>query len=164
MFSFPFVSYSLPHRALQNVLFNFPHIQFSSVTQSGPSLCYPMNCSPLVLPVHHQLWSSLKLTSIELVMPSSHLISVIPCCSFPQSLPASVISNESTPMRWPKYWSFRFSIIPSKEHPGLISFRMDQLGLLKSMGLSRVFSITTVQKRQFFHGQLCSQHNNHIHT
>ena len=125
MFSFPFVSYSLPHRALQNVLFNFPHIQFSSVTQSGPTLCYPMNCSPLVLPVHHQLWSSLKLTSIELVMPSSHLISVIPCCSFPQSLPASVISNESTPLRWPKYWSFRFSISPSKEHPGLISFRMD---------------------------------------
>ena len=68
-------------------------------------------------------------------MPSSHLISVIPFCSFPQSLQASVFSNESTlHMRWPKYWSFSFSIIPSKEIPGLISFRMDWLDLLPVYG------------------------------
>ena len=61
--------------------------------------------------------------------------SVVPFSSCPQSLPASVFSNESTLcMRWPKYWSFSFSIIPSKEHPGLISFRMDCLDLLAVQG------------------------------
>ena len=61
--------------------------------------------------------------------------SVVPFSSCPQSLPASVFSNESTRhMRWPKYWSFSFSIIPSKEHPGLISFRMDWLDLLAVQG------------------------------
>ena len=74
-------------------------------------------------------WSSLRLTSIESVMPSSHLILCCPLFSCPQSLPASrVFSNEATlRMRWLKYWSFSFSTIPSKEHPGLISFRMDWL-------------------------------------
>ena len=74
--------------------------------------------------------------------------SVIPFSSCPQSLPASVFYSESTCcMRWPKYWSFSFSIIPSKEIPGLISFRMDWLDLLavQGTGLSRVFSNTTVE-------------------
>ena len=63
------------------------------------------------------------------------LSSVVPFSSCPQSLPASVFSNESTlPMRWPKYWSFSFSISPSNEHPGLISFRMDWLDLLAVQG------------------------------
>ena len=76
-----------------------------------------------------------------------------------------VFSNESTlRMRWPKYWSFIFSITPSKEIPGLISFRMDWLDLLESKGLSRVFSNTTLQKHQFFGAQLSSQSNSHIHT
>ena len=76
-----------------------------------------------------------------------------------------VFSNETTlRMRWPKYWSFSFSIIPSKEHPGPISFRMDWLDLLAVQGLSRVFSNTTVQKHQFFGTQLSSQYNFHIHT
>ena len=57
-------------------------------------------------------------------------------------------------MRWPKYWSFSFSISPSKEHPGLISFRMDWLDLLALKGISKVFPNTTVQKRQFFGAQL----------
>ena len=79
--------------------------------------------------------SSLKLTSIESVIPSSHLILCCPLFSCPQSLPAS----ESFPMsqlrmRWPKYWSFSFSTIPSKEIPGLISFRMDLLDLLAVQG------------------------------
>ena len=73
-------------------------------------------------------------------------------------------SNESTLcMRWPKYWSFSFSISPSKEHPGMISFRMDWLDLLAVQGLSRVFSNTTVQKHQFFGTQLSSQSNSYIH-
>ena len=76
-------------------------------------------------------WSSLKLRSIKSVMPSSHLILDRPLLLLP---PASVFSNESTLcMRWPKYWSFSFSIIPSKEHPGLI-FRMDWLNFLAAQG------------------------------
>ena len=82
--------------------------------------------------------SSLKLTSIESVMPSSHLILCHPLFLLP-SIPPSirVFCNESMlPMRWPKYWSFSFSIIPFKEHPGLISFRMEWLDLLQN-GLVR---------------------------
>ena len=80
--------------------------------------------------------SSLKLTSIESVMPSSHLILCCPLLLLPPILPnIRVFSNESTLCtRWPKYWSFSFSIIPSKEHPGLISFRMDWLDLLAVQG------------------------------
>ena len=81
-------------------------------------------------------WSSLKLTSIESVMPSSHLILGRPLLLLPPIPPSiRVFSNESTLlMRWPKYWSFSFSIIPSKEYPGLISFRMDWLDLLAVQG------------------------------
>ena len=81
-------------------------------------------------------WSSLRLTSIESVMPSSHLILCCPLLLLPL-IPSSirVFSNESAlRMRWPKYWSFSFSIIPSKEHPGLISFRMDWVDLLAVQG------------------------------
>ena len=80
--------------------------------------------------------SSLKLTSIELVMPSSHLILCCPLFLLSPIPPSiRVFSNESAlRMRWPKYWSFNFSIIPSKEHPGLISFRMDWLDLLAVQG------------------------------
>ena len=104
--------------------------------------------------------SSLRLMSIESVMPSSHLILGRPLLLLPPIPPRiRVFSNESTlPMRWPKYWSFSFSIIPSKVIPGLISFRMDWLGL------SRVFSNTTVQKHKFFGTQPSSQSNSHIHT
>ena len=80
--------------------------------------------------------SSLRLTSIESVMPSSHLILCHPPFLRPPIPPSiRVFSNESTLcMRWPKYWSFSFSIIISKEHPGLISFRMDWLDLLAVQG------------------------------
>ena len=111
--------------------------------------------------------SLLKLISIELVMPSSHLILCRPLLLLPPIPPSiRVFPSESTlPMRWPKYWSYSFSISPSNEHLGLISFRMDWLDLLvESLGLSRVFSKTTVQKHQFFGAQLSSQFNSHIHT
>ena len=77
-------------------------------------------------------WSCLRLTSIESVMPSIHLILCHPLLFLPPIPPSiRVFSNESTLlMRWPKYWSFSFRVIPSKEHPGLISFRMDWLDLL----------------------------------
>ena len=109
-------------------------IQFSSVAQSCPTLCDPMNCST---PVHHQLPEFTQtLPSIESVMPSSHLILCHPLLLLPLIPPIiRVFSNESTlRMRWPKYWSFSSSIIPSKEHPGLISFRMDWLDLLPVQG------------------------------
>ena len=81
-------------------------------------------------------WNSLKLTSIESVMPSSHLILCHPLLLLPPIPPRiRVFSNESTlHIRWPKYWSFSFSIIPSKEIPGLISFRMDWLDPLAVQG------------------------------
>ena len=99
--------------------------------------CDPMNRSTPGLPVHHQLRSSLRLTSIESVMPFSHLILCHPLLLLPPIPPSiSVFSNESTlRMRWPKYWSFIFSISPSNEHPGLISFRMNWLDLLAVQGI-----------------------------
>ena len=127
-------------------------VQFSSVTQSCPTLCDPMNRSMPGVPVHHQLLEFTQ-THIHLVsdtiQPSHPLLSPFLLPLIPPSI--RVFSNESTlRMRWPKYWSFSFSIIPSNEHPGLISFRMDWLDLLLSKGLSRVFSNTTIQKHQFF--------------
>ena len=94
--------------------------------------------------------SLLKLMSIKPVMPSNHLILCFPLFLLPPIPPSiRVFSNElNLHMRWPKYWSFSFNINPSKEHPGLISFRMDWLDLLQSKGLSRVFSNTTVHKDQ----------------
>ena len=88
------------------------------------------------LSVHHQLRSSLRLMSIKSVMPSSHLILCRPLLLLPPIPPSiRIFSNESTlPMRWPKYWSFSFNISPSKEHPMLISFRMDWLDLLAVQG------------------------------
>ena len=104
-----------------------------SVAQSCPALCDPVDCSTPGLPVHHQLLEfTLKLMSIESVMPSSHLILCRPLLLLPPIPPSiRVFSNESVlHIRWPKYWSFSFSISPSNEHPGLISFRMDWLDLL----------------------------------
>ena len=107
-------------------------------------------------------WSSLKLTSIESVMPSSHLILCHPLLLLPPIPPSiRVFSNESTlGMRWPKYWSFSFSIIPSKEIPRLISFRMDWLdllaveGTLKSLLQHHSSKASIFQRSAFFTVQL----------
>ena len=95
-----------------------------------------MNHSTPGLPVHTNSQSLPKLMSIESVMSSSHLILCHPLLLLPPIPPSiRVFSNESTPhMRWPKYWSFSFSISPSNEHPGLISFRMYWLDLLAVQG------------------------------
>ena len=111
--------------------------QFSSVAQSCPTLWDPMNRSTPGFPVHYHLPEfTQRLMSIESVMPSSHLILSRPFLLLPPIPPSiRVFSNESTLcMRWPKYWSFGFSIIPSKEIPGLISFRMDWVDLLAVQG------------------------------
>ena len=111
--------------------------------------------------------SLLKLMSIELVMPSNYLILCRPLLLPPSIFPSiRVFSNESVLcIRWPKYRSFSFSISPSSEYSGLISFWMDWFDLLVVQGtLSRVFSNTTVQKHQFFCTQLSLWSNSHIHT
>ena len=111
-------------------------IQFSSVTQSCPTLYDPMNCSMPGLPVHHQLpkFTQTHVHRVsDAIQPSHPLSSPSPPAPNPPSI--RVLFNESTLcMRWPKYWSFSFSIIPSKEHPRLISFRMDWLDLLTVQG------------------------------
>ena len=99
-------------------------------------------------------WSLLKLTSIESVMPSNHLILCQPLLLWPSIFPSIRVFSESVlRITWPKYQSFSFSISPSNEYSGLISFRMDWFSL-QSKGLSRDFSNTTVQKHQFFGAQL----------
>ena len=139
-----------------------PSIQFSSVTQSCPTLCDTMNRSTPGLPVHHHL--------PEFTQTHVHQVHDAIQPSHPGSCPSPPAPNPSQHqslfqcVNCPKYWSFSFSIIPSKEIPGLISFRMDWLDLLQSKGPSRVCSNTTVQKRQFFSPQLSSQSNSHIHT
>ena len=108
--------------------------QFGSVQSLS---CVGLLATPWITALQASLpitnsWSLLKLMSIESVMPSSHLILCHPLLFLPPIPPSiKVFSNESTLcMRWPKYWSFSFSISPSNEHPGLISFRMDWLDLL----------------------------------
>ena len=107
--------------------------------------------------------------SIESGMPSNHLILCRPPLLLP-SIPPSirVFSNESVlHIRWPKDWSFSFTISPSNEYSGLISFRTDCLDLLRLLGLkglSRVSSNTTFQKHQFFCTQISLRLNSHIHT
>ena len=100
--------------------------QFSSVAQSYPTLCDSMHCSMSGFPVHHPLMS------IELMMPSNHLILCHPLLLPPSVFPSiRVFSNESVLcIRWPKYWSFSFSISPSNECSGFVSFRIDWFDLL----------------------------------
>ena len=108
-------------------------VQFSSVAQS--CLTPRIAARQASLSITNS-WSSPKLMCIESVMPSTHLILCHPLLVLPPIPPSiRVFSNESTlRMRWPKYWSFSFSIIPSKKHPGLISFRVDWLDLLAVQG------------------------------
>ena len=117
-------------------------IPFSSSFQSFPSSgSFPMSLSFSISQ------SLLKLMSIASLMPSNHLILCHPLLLLPSIFPSiKVFSNESAlHIRWPKYWSFSFSISPYSEYSGLISFRIDWFDLLASKGLSVVFSETTVQ-------------------
>ena len=100
--------------------------------------------------------SLFKLMSITSVIPSNHLIVRCPCLLLPSIFPGiRFFSNESVlHVRWPKYWSYSFSISSSNEYSGLISFGWTGWISLQSKGLSRVFSNTTVQKHQFFSSQL----------
>ena len=142
-------------------------VQFSSVAQLCPTLCDPMNRITPGLPVHHQLpeFTQTHVHRVsDAIQPSHPLLSP----SSPVPIPPSirVFSNESTlRMRWPKYWSFSTSIIPSKEIPGLISFRMDWLdllavqGTLKSLLQHNSSKASILRHSAFFTVQLSSVHD-----
>ena len=141
-------------------------VQFSSVAQSCPTLCDPwITACQASLSITNSL-SSLRLTFIKSVMPSSHLILCRPFLLPPIPPSIRVFSNESTlHMRWPKYWSFSFSIIPFKEILGLISFRMDCLdllavqGTLKSLFQHHSSKASILWHSAFFTVQLSSIHD-----
>ena len=119
-----------------NQIHNTSEVCFSSVAQSCPTLCDPINCSTPGFPVHHQLpeFTQTHVCWVSDAIQPSHPL------SSPSSLPSifpsiRVFSNESVlRIRWPKYWRLSFSIRPSNEHPGLISFRMDWLDILVVQG------------------------------
>ena len=143
---------------IKNTNTNFNLIQFSLVQSLS---CVWLFATPRIAARQAALsitnsWGLLKLMPIESVMPSSHLILCRPLLLLPPISPSiRVFSNESTLcMRWPKYWSFRFSISPSSEHQDLSPSGWTVWISLQSKGLSRVFSNTTVQKHQFFSAQL----------
>ena len=115
----------------------FSSVQFSSVTQSCPTLCNPMNHN---MPGHLSITNSqslLKFMSIELVMPSNHIIFCHPLLLLPSIFPSiRVFPNGSVlHIRWPKYWSFSFSISPCSEYSGLIPSRSDWSGLISLIHL-----------------------------
>ena len=119
-----------------NIMSKCPSVQFSSVAQSCPTLCDPMNHSTPGLPVHHQLpeFTQTHIHRVsDAIQPSHPLWSPSPPAPNP-SQHQSLFQWVNSCMRWPKYWSFSFSIIPSKEIPRLISFRMDWLDLLAVQG------------------------------
>ena len=133
----------------------FSSVQFSYSVMSNSLQPHRLQHSRPPCPISTP--SPLKLVSIESVMTSSHLILCRPLFLLPSIFPRiRVFSNKSVlHSRWPKDWSFSFSISPFIEYSRLISFRMDfRLISLQSKGLSRVFSNTTVQEHQFFGAQL----------
>ena len=128
-------SWRLGYKRMRGNNLHFHSVQFSSVAQLCSTLCDPMSRSTPGLPVHHHL-PEFTQTYVRVGDPSSRLVLGLPLLLLPPVPPSiRVFSNESTLcMRWPKYWSFSFSIITSKEIPGLISFRMDWLDLLAVQG------------------------------
>ena len=113
-----------------------PSAQFSSVAQSCPTLCNPMGCSTPGFPVHHQLPEFAQIRSIESMMTSNHLSLCHPLLLLPSIFPSiRDFSNEwALGIRWPKDWSFSFSISPSNEYSASIFFRMDWFYLLAVQG------------------------------
>ena len=135
-------------------MYRVSSVQFSRSVVSDSAT--PWTAARQASPSITNSWSLPKPMSIESVMPSNYLILCRPILLSPSIFPSiRVFSNESALcIRWPKYLSFSFNIIPSTEYSGLIYFRMDWLDLLQPKALSRVFSNTTVQKHQFFSAQI----------
>ena len=138
-------------------------VQFSSVAQSWTTHCDSMDCSSPGFPVHHKL-PELAQTHVHWVVPSNHLILCHPFL-LPSTFPSiKIFSNESVlHIRWPKYWSFSFSITPSNEYSGLISFRIDRLHLLAVQGtLKSLLQNHSSEAPILWRSYLYS--NCHIHT
>ena len=137
------------------------YTQFSSVAKSCPTLCDPIDCSLPGFPVHHQFPELLKFMSIELVMPSNHLILCRQLLLLPSILPSiRVFPNELVlHIRWPKYWNFSFSISSSNEHSELISFRMDWLDLLAVQE-----TLKSLLQHHSSKASILWWSNSHIHT
>ena len=129
-------------------------------------LCAPWTAAHQASPSFTSSWGLLKFMSTESVIPSNHLIHCRPLLPLPSIFPSiRVCSSESALcITWTKYWCFIFSISPSNEYSGLISFRTEWFGLLQSMGFSTVFSNTILQKHQFFSAQPSLWPNSHNHT
>ena len=142
-----------------------PSVEFSSVAQLCPTLYDSMDCSMPGFPVHHQL-PELAQTHVhgvsDAIQPSPPLSSPSP--AFRLSQHQGLFQESVLLIKWPKYWSFSFSISPSNELPGLISFRMDWLDLLAVQGTLKSLLQHTVQKHQFFGSQLTLWSKSHIHT
>ena len=139
-----------------SALENKNSVQCSSVSQSCLTLCDPMDYSTpgsLSFTISQSL---LKLMSIELVMPSNHLVLCHSLLLLPSTFPSiRVFSNESAlHMMWPEYWNFNFSISSCNKYSGLISFRVDWFDLLTVQGTVKSFSSIAILKHQFFSSQL----------
>ena len=136
-------------------------VHFSSVAQTCPTLCNPMNRSTPDLPVHQQLPEFIQ-THVHRVSPSTHLILCLPLLLLSSIIPnIRVFPTElAFHIRWPKYWSFSFSINHSNEYSGLISFRMDWLDLLEAQGTLKSLlqhhdsKVSILQHSAFFMVQL----------
>ena len=131
-------------------------VQFSSVTQSCPTLYNPMDHRTPGLPVHHSLLRFFQAHVHWVGDASNHLNLCHPLLLLPSIFPSfSVFSNESALcIRWPKYWSLSFSISPSNDYSRLISFMIDWFSLLAVQGILKSLQNHTVQKHQFFSAQL----------
>ena len=145
----------LPMNILDKSSLFMEAVCFHSVDQSCPTVCNPRTAARQASLSITNSWSLLKLMSIESVMPSNHLILCRPLLLLPSIFPSiRVFANESARCISGQSIGFSFTISPSNEYSGLISFRMDWLDLLAVQGTLRVFSKTTVQKHQFFSAQL----------
>ena len=137
-----------------------------SVAKLCPTLFNPMDCRRQASLTFTISWSLLRFMFTESVIPSNRLILCHPLLFFPSVFPSTrVFSIElALRIRWPKYWSFNFSISPSNEYAGLISLRIDWFDLLPVQGTPKNFSNTTVRRHQFFCTQPSLWSNSHICT
>ena len=144
----------------------FISVSFSSVTQSRPALCDLMDYSTPGFPVHHQLPELAQTHSIKSLIPSHHLILCCPLLFLPSIFPSiKVFSKESDlHIRWPKYWSFSFSISPSNEYSRLISFRIDWFDLLAVQETLKSLLQHHSSRAAILRCFLSLWSNSHIHT
>ena len=154
------------NRWIHQKWWNTWYFQFSSVTQSCPTLCDPMHCSTPGLPVHQQLPELTQTHVIESVMPSNHLILCGPLLLPPSIFPCIRVFSKVSALhiRWPIYWSFSFSISPPSEHSGLISFRIDWFDLLTVQGTLKSLLQHHSSKASILPHSTLFRVNSHIHT